>query len=158
MCPYSCIARRGGDRHGWSMSVEGPCEHSVPVSLAEIDPKVSALRNCFADEPIYLQVVDALPDLDQDKPVQEKRSCHRAMGYQLDEGKLWRVDDGRPTQSRSRVECASQTEAVGLAREEYFAARAWAARSQASRPHMQSHLKKSIARAILGCGRCKAFN
>lgn len=80
-------------------------ERAIPIADAgispgvfELDNSMSVLRERFTDEPIFLQVVDAFLDLDYDKPARDKRRArHRAIGYQLDGGRLWRIGDGRTT-------------------------------------------------------------
>ncbi|KZP25679.1 hypothetical protein FIBSPDRAFT_661845, partial [Athelia psychrophila] len=79
------------------------------------------LRERFAEEPIFLQVIDALWNLDKGKTVREKRRArHRALGYWIEGDKLWRLGDGRSTRAKPRKECISQKEAVELARAEHL--------------------------------------
>ncbi|KZP25624.1 hypothetical protein FIBSPDRAFT_668020, partial [Athelia psychrophila] len=78
-------------------------------------------RECFAEEPIFLQVIDALWELDKGKTVREKRRArHRALGYWIEGDKLWRLGDGKSTRAKPRRECVSQKEAVELARTEHL--------------------------------------
>ena len=58
-------------------------------------PEVSQIRERFKDEPIFLEVIEALLDLDQGKSAKlRKRARHRASEYLFNEGKLWRVAGG----------------------------------------------------------------
>lgn len=145
-----------------------PTERAIPVAdvgispgIFELDNSISVLRERFADEPIFLQVVDAFMELDHDKPAREKRRArHRAVGYQLDDGKLWRIGDGKTTRSRPRVECVSQVEAVELARAEHVENGHWRRdliRLKLADTICSPRLEKSITKAILECGRCKGF-
>ena len=55
-------------------------------------------------------------NLDNNKPEWEhKHARHRAMGYVVDEGKLWKVVDGKSIQARAHQECVSQEEAMVMA-------------------------------------------
>ena len=82
------------------------------------------------------------------------------LGYQIDEGCLWRIGDGKSTHARPRLECVTQEEAKELARQEHE-----------KNGHFgqdlvkialldcicSPHLDKSIMAAIVECGQCKAF-
>lgn len=119
------------------------------------------LRERFADKPIFLQVVDVFLNLDKDKPTREKRRArHRVVGYQLDDGKLWQIGDGRTTRSRPQVECVSQSKAVELAGVENVANGHWQQdllKLRLTDTICSPRLDKSIIKAILSCGWCKAF-
>lgn len=120
LCQYGGVARRADDRHEWSVSPDTTRGCGAAVLMTETDPTLLQLRARFTDEPVFLQVVDVLLDLDQARTVQEKqRAHHRALGYQIDDGKLWRIGDGKTTRSRPRVKCVSQAEVVELARTEH---------------------------------------
>ena len=82
------------------------------------------------------------------------------LGYQIQDGKLWRVGNGKSTRARARLECVTQEEAKELARIEH-----------AKNGHFgcdlikialldricSPKLDKSILAGIVECGRCKAF-
>lgn len=82
-----------------------PLDCAVPIAhtgvrsgVVELDNSTSVLCERFTDEPIFLQVVDAFLDLDHGKPAREKqRARYRAIGYQLDGEKLWRVGESKTT-------------------------------------------------------------
>lgn len=92
MCRYlrlECVAR---NRHKWSIGDEvGPVtssnrretdEKTVNVMLAELDSESTLLREHFSEEPLFLQVIEMLWDLDKDKTVCKKRRArHRVLGY-----------------------------------------------------------------------------
>jgi hypothetical protein len=85
-----------------------------------LDDSNLALRLRFADEPIFLEVIDAMHNIDHGKRVRDKRrACHCMLGYQLEDGRLWRIRDGKSTRARARLECISQVEAKELAQVEH---------------------------------------
>lgn len=66
---------------------------------------------------MYLSIIQALADIDQGLSVKEKRKVwHRAKEYMVDEGRLWRVADGRTSRAIARLECVTQKEMTELAR------------------------------------------
>ncbi|KAG2100645.1 uncharacterized protein F5147DRAFT_555356, partial [Suillus discolor] len=72
------------------------------------------LQHKFAKEPLFLDVVEALYDLDSSKSVKTKRRArHHAKQYFIENDKLWRVAND------SKLECVTQEEAVELARAEH---------------------------------------
>ena len=82
------------------------------------------------------------------------------LGYQIDDGHLWRIGDGKSTRARPRLECVTQEEAKELARCEHKENGHFgrdlikiALLDRICSPH----LDKSILAAIVECGRCKAF-
>lgn len=86
-----------------------------------LDNDSTTLRERFADEPPFLQVINTLWDLDKEKTVCETRwAQHRALGYWIDEGKLWCLGDGKTMRAKPRWECMTQKEAVELARTEHL--------------------------------------
>ena len=61
-----------------------------------MDEVVSSLCECFVDEPMFLEVVQAITNHDSHKPEQEcKCTRHWAEGYQIEDGKLWHITDGK---------------------------------------------------------------
>ncbi|KZP10618.1 hypothetical protein FIBSPDRAFT_675667, partial [Athelia psychrophila] len=95
--------------------------HDCAVLQAALDEDSTRLRERFTEEPIFLQVIDALWELDKGKTVREKRRArHRALGYWIEGDKLWRLGDGKSTRAKPRRECVSQKEAVELARTEHL--------------------------------------
>ena len=74
------------------------------------------LRSQFADEPIFLEVVDSLLALDKgEDPEVIRRAKHRAEEYMIEGGKLWKVQAGTSVRAQARVECGSRKEAIELA-------------------------------------------
>jgi hypothetical protein len=74
------------------------------------------LRTCFANEKIFLTIIDALAELDHGKSIRErKKAKHHAEEYMIKGGKLWKIADAKSIQARPWVECIPQSEAVTLA-------------------------------------------
>ncbi|KZP06436.1 hypothetical protein FIBSPDRAFT_764409, partial [Athelia psychrophila] len=154
---FTGTAKRDNDGHLETVSPDWEAQRGLVNDVWTFDEKldntVSALRERFIDEPIFLQVVDAFLDLDEDKPARDKRRArHRAVGYQLDGGKLWRIGDGRTTRSRPRVECVSQAEAVELAKVEHVENGHWRRdliKLKLADKICSPRLEKSVTRAIL---------
>ena len=58
-------------------------------------PEVLQLQDRFKDEPIFLEVVEAILKLDQGNSIRvRKQARHRASEYMIEDGKLWRVGGG----------------------------------------------------------------
>jgi hypothetical protein len=121
----------------------------------------ASLRERFKEEPVYLEVIDAILELDFGSSMQaRKRARHRATQYFIEEGKLWRLGSGIPTRARGRRECITRAEA-----------RVQAADAHANGGHFHRdsvklalmdryhspRLDESIVSAIADCARCKGF-
>ena len=125
-------------------------------------PDLTVLKDRFKDEPLYLDVIDAIIGLSsQDATVREKkRAQHRKTQYMIDEGKLWFVGGGNSTQARARRECVSRAEAVVLAKLEHEQGRHWhrdAMKMALMDRYHSPKLDESIIKAIMDCARCKNF-
>jgi hypothetical protein len=60
----------------------------------------SVLRDRFKEEPMYLQVIDAILELDFGSSMQaRKRARHSATKYFIKGGKLWRLGGGVPARA-----------------------------------------------------------
>ena len=50
----------------------------------------------FTEEKIFLEVIDALLELDYGQSLREKRRArHRAEGYLIEDGQLWKLGDAK---------------------------------------------------------------
>ncbi|KIJ95554.1 hypothetical protein K443DRAFT_54409, partial [Laccaria amethystina LaAM-08-1] len=120
-----------------------------------------ALRERFQDVPIFLEVIEALLELDQGTSLRKrKRARHRASEYMIDEGKLWRVTGGHRMRACARVECVTPSEAVELAKEEHAKNGHWQRDSikKALLDRIWSPgLDGSIVAGIKDCAHCKNF-
>jgi hypothetical protein len=62
------------------------------------DTAIAELQEHFKQEPLFLEVIAALLDLDSSKPeCKHRRARHRAIGYMIEEGRLWCIADGKST-------------------------------------------------------------
>lgn len=161
MVQYARVPCQSGDGHEWTVIPETSHGPGVPVYSTEIESECSKLQQRFTEEPIFLQVINTFLNLDTGKTVQEKRRArHRALGYQIDGGKLWQLGDGCSTRSCPWLECVSQKEAVELARVEHATNGHWGC--DLIKIQLMDHIRspcldKSIMVALLKCSRCKAF-
>jgi hypothetical protein len=110
-----------GDGHEWTVSEDWEARTGLAHDIFAVTDTVetseyAAMRERFKDERIFLEVVDALLELDHGKSLRErKRACHRASGYMITDGKLWCVPGGKSVRSESRVECVTKAEAKEMA-------------------------------------------
>ncbi|KAH7919480.1 hypothetical protein BV22DRAFT_991223, partial [Leucogyrophana mollusca] len=123
--------RDTGERDGseWTVSEDWEARTGLVNDILLVTPinkrEQSELRERFMEEPLFLEVIDALMQIDKAASVKDrKRARHRASQYMIDDGKLWRLKGGTAIRARSRVECVTQTEA-----------RQWAARQHAEGGH-----------------------
>jgi hypothetical protein len=82
------------------------------------------------------------------------------LGYQIENGRLYRIGDGKSTCVRPHLECVTQEEAVELARIEHENGGHFG--RDLIKISLFDHicspwLDKSIMTAIVKCGRCKGF-
>ncbi|KDR76764.1 hypothetical protein GALMADRAFT_50451, partial [Galerina marginata CBS 339.88] len=112
-----------GDGHEWTVSedweVRVGLAHDV-FGVSEVEEGAvragMALRERFAEERMFVEVIDALLERDHGKGLREKRRArHRAKGYLIEDGRLWKLGDGKSIQARPRVECVTRAEARELA-------------------------------------------
>ncbi|KAH7918394.1 hypothetical protein BV22DRAFT_979774, partial [Leucogyrophana mollusca] len=84
------------------------------------------LKERFVKEPLFLEVVDALLNMDQERSIRERaRARHRASQYMVEDGKLWRLTGGTAERARGRVECVTQEEATVLAAQQHAKGGHW---------------------------------
>jgi hypothetical protein len=131
------------------------------VSEVVEKPEHAAMRARFKDERIFLDVVEALLELDHGKSLRErKRARHRAASYMIEDEKLWRVAGDRSIRAEARQECITKAEAKEMAwdihRNNGHFGRDMI-KVQLMRKICSPQLDKSIMEAITGCGRCKSF-
>ncbi|KAG2748526.1 hypothetical protein P692DRAFT_201659651, partial [Suillus brevipes Sb2] len=83
--------------------------------------EITNLLQRFNNEPFFVDIIQALVDLDQDKPIRDKRRArHRANNFFLAEGKLWRVANSSANRAHSRLECVTREEARDIAYQEHM--------------------------------------
>ena len=117
-CQFTDTPQVQGDGHDWLVdpSWEANMQLAYDIWTIQLDNEQAGLRERFANEPIFLDVIDAMHNIDHGKHVRDKqRACHRMPGYQIENGCLYRIGDGKSTCARPRLECVTQEEAVELA-------------------------------------------
>jgi hypothetical protein len=159
------VPKEQGDGHEWIVSEDweartGLANDILIIQTTHPEPIYEALRTRFANERVFIEVIDSMLELDHGKSLRvRKRAKHKAKGYMIDDGKLWKVGD-ESERARARLECVTKEETVKLAWEEHrnnghFHRDNIKARllDRITSPNMD----QSITKAILDCGRCKGF-
>ena len=159
------LPKEKGDRHEWTVSEDWEARTKLAndilvIHTTQLESTYSTLRTRFADENVFLEVIDSILELDHGKSLRvRKRAKHKAKGYMIKEGKLWKVGDGSD-RARARVECVTKEETVQLAWEEHRN------NGHFHRDNIKAKLldritspkiDQSITKAILNCGKCKGF-
>jgi hypothetical protein len=158
---YVNLPTEENDGHTWTVSEDWEARTGIQNDIFQIEslPTYDALRTRFANEKLFLNAIDALAELDHGKSIRErKRAKHRAEGYMIQDGKLWKIGNTKSTRAKPRVECVPQSEAVKLA---------WEIHRNHGHFHRDNvkialmdriaspHLDQSITKAIMDCGKCK---
>jgi len=152
------------DGSSWSVPPDWETARGLEYDLFAVETTPSTLhsrlRERFAEEPVFLEAIDALLGITgSSTETERKRAAHRAEGYFIEDEKLWKLGGVTPTRAVSRRECVTKREATQLAREEHV------------KVHLHRDLIKiqlldkiysplldaSICKAITECGRCKNF-
>jgi hypothetical protein len=129
---YEDVEEEDGDGHEWSVSPDWEASSGLPndvfhVSAEEVGELESrdvllvvalpegtmALQERLKDEVVYVEVLDALTELDVGVMMRaRKRALHKTSEYFVEDGKLWRLGGGAKGRARSRRECVTRAEAV----------------------------------------------
>ena len=154
-----------GDGHEWTVSEDWEertrlANDILVVQVTQSEAIYCALRERFEGESVFLEVIDSILELDHGKDLRvKKRAKHKAKGYMIEDGKLWRIGDGSE-RARARLECVTKGETVQLAWEEHrnnghFHRDNIKAKllDRITSPNMD----QSITKAIMNCGKCKGF-
>jgi hypothetical protein len=159
------IPKEPGDGHEWTVSEDWEARtrldnNILNVHTTQLESTYSALRTRFAEEKVFIEVIDSILELDHGKSLRvRKRAKHKAEGYMIEGGKLWRIGDGS-NRARARLECVTKEETVRLAWEEHRN------NGHFHRDNIKAKLldritspkmDQSITKAILDCGKCKSF-
>jgi hypothetical protein len=91
-----------GDGSSWSIIPDWEDARGLEYDLFSVTDAGSdthhKLRKQFKDELIFIEVVDALLGLNESSSVNDrKQAAHRAEGYFIEDGKLWRLGGATPT-------------------------------------------------------------
>ena len=161
---YEGTDKEPGDGSEWTVTPDWEEVTGLVHDLYHIAelPDLTVLKDRFKDEPLYLDVLDAILGLSsRDATIREKkRAQHRKSQYMLEDGKLWFVGGGSGTRARARRECVSKVEAVELARVEHEQGGHWhrdAIKMALLDRYHSPKLDESIVKAVLECARCKNF-
>ena len=154
-----------GDGHEWTVSEDWEARTRLAndiftLQLTQPESTYSALRTRFAEENVFLEVIDSMLELDHWKSIRvRRRARHKAKGYMIKGEKLWKVGDGS-NRARARLECMTKEETVQLAWEEHRS------NGHFHRDNIKAilldritspNMDQSITKAIMDCGKCKAF-
>ncbi|KAI0058294.1 hypothetical protein BV25DRAFT_1780537, partial [Artomyces pyxidatus] len=115
---FTGVSRKPEDGGDWSVGEDWESASGLvhDLFLSTVTDEVEQLCNRFNGEPIFLEVINALHNLDSHEDERTRRRArHRAVGYTIDNGKLWRIGDGRTARARARTECITRPEAVTVA-------------------------------------------
>jgi hypothetical protein len=159
------LPKEEGDGSQWTVSEDWETttglSHDIFYITSPTSPEVAQLRERFKNESIFLEVIEALFNLDQGKSIQlRKRARHRASEYLIEDSRLWKVAGGHPGRARAKVECVTKDEAIVLAQKEHTEGGHWG-RDAVKKALMDRiwcpNLDSSIVTGISQCGRCKNF-
>ena len=160
---WSGRERTDYDGSTWTVCEDWEASRGIVNDLFGVDLEnvTAALRTRFTDEPLFLEVVEAMLDLDASKPERtRKRARHRAEGYLIEDGRLWRVCDGKSVRARARLECVSQKEAIELAKHEHSSNGHWGrdlTKLKLMDKFYSPRLDQSVVHALMQCPQCKNF-
>ncbi|THG96055.1 hypothetical protein EW026_g5699 [Hermanssonia centrifuga] len=131
------------------------------LRVEEASPGSHLLRR-FTEEPLFLEVINAIQDTDDDSMSDrmKQRAQHRASQYMIEDGKLWKVRGGTKGRPRARVECVTRVEAREAAALEHSTGGHWgrdAVKLALLDRVWSPKLDQSIMDAISACGKCKNF-
>lgn len=122
---------------------------------------ITELRIRFMNKPLFLEVINAIHNLDSAKSEQDcRRAHHQALGYSIEEGHLWCIADSKSITAQPRLECISQMEAVEMVTQEHTNNGHWCC--DLTKLKLMDHiyspkLNHSITNTILACSQCKKF-
>ena len=115
---YEGTDKTPGDGSEWMVTLDWEEVTGLvhDLYLVADSPDLTVLRERFKDEPLFLDIVDAIIGLSSgDATVWEKKQAqHRKTQYMIDKGKLWFVGGGNSTRARAKHECVSRAEVVEL--------------------------------------------
>lgn len=165
---YVNVPRAAGDGHEWSVSEDWEARtglahdvFAVGVGKEDENGDEVALMRRFKEERVFVEVLKALFDRDKGTELREKcRARHRAKGFMVEGGRLWKIADGKSIRARPRLECVTKEEAVALADEVHRNGghfRRDNVKIELMDRVYSPGLDRSITKAILECGKCKAF-
>jgi hypothetical protein len=117
-----------GDGSEWTVAEDWETVTGLVHDIFHVDValEVEPLLHHFALEPMFLEVIKSLKEVDQGSEAKARRRAkHRAEGYMIEDGKLWRLGGGKRMRGHSRVECVTREEATALARVKHLNGGHW---------------------------------
>src|SRR6267154_2136499 len=154
------------DGSAWTVSEDWEAHSSIINDILFLNKDTnlntsSSLRQRFINEPVFLQVIESIKQVDSTKPLRDrKRAKHRASQYLIEDGKLWCLHGGTTMRARSRVECVNKDEATQLAIKQHEQGGHWgrdAIKIALTDKIYSPGLDASIMNAIAECAKCKNF-
>ncbi|KAG2101611.1 uncharacterized protein F5147DRAFT_581531, partial [Suillus discolor] len=112
------------NRSEWTVSEDWEANSGLTNDILLTDSMtrqkpVSLLQERFANEPVFLEVVESILGMNTTRPLRDrKRAMHQASQYLIEDGKLWHLR-GTAVRARSKVECITKEEAKQLAKEQH---------------------------------------
>lgn len=160
---YEGTEKGGSDGSGWSVSPDVDTVLGVVQDVFQLATSIEELDlcECFKDEHIFLEVIDAILELDRGTKLRDRiRARHRAKMYAIEDGKLWHIGGGVTARACDRREVVTKAEAVELARKEHEGKGYWhrdSIKITLMNRYHSAKLDESIVKAITSCGRCQNF-
>jgi transposase InsO family protein len=169
---YVNLPLEDGDGHEWTVSEDWEARTGLENDMFKLDvvktplentqsPDYVLLQKRFSDESVFLEVIDALYEMDKgDSLRKRKRAHHKAKNYMVSDGRLWRVGDISSVRAQARLECVTKQEAETLAGEIHRNGGHFHRdniKAQMISRFTCPKLDLAITKAINECGKCKNF-
>jgi len=125
---YTGKERTTEDGSTWLVCEDWETSRGIVNNLFRVytDEVISSLHERFTNEPLFLEVVQAIINRDDHRNEREhNHAWHRAEGYEIADGKLWHIADGKSICAKPRLECVLQSEAIELVKHEHATNRHW---------------------------------
>ncbi|ETW82062.1 hypothetical protein HETIRDRAFT_122912 [Heterobasidion irregulare TC 32-1] len=106
---YEGLPKRPGDGSAWTICEDWEAEGGLANDIFIVSDTIATLHNCFTDEPIFLEVIDALLDIDL---LADNR-------YFVKDERLWQLCQNGGTRARAHIECVPCSKAHTLATKEH---------------------------------------
>jgi transposase InsO family protein len=155
------------DGSDWTVSPDWEAKEGIvndvyQVRVSQKRTQYANLRGRLKDEPLYIQVIDALEGLENPESSLRTRirAQHRASQYMIEEEKLWIIGGGTGVRAKTRRECISKAEAVEKAKGVHETGGHWhrdSIKIAMLDLYHSPKLDESIMKAITSCARCKNF-
>jgi hypothetical protein len=169
---YVNLPLENDDGHEWTVSEDWEARTGLSNDIFQLEvigttventpnPDYDSLRVRFAEESVFLEVVDALYEMNKGESLRKrKRAHHKAKNYMVSDGRLWRVGDVSSVRARARLECITREEAETMAGEIHRNGGHFHrdnVKAQMLSRITCPKLDLAITKAINECGKCKNF-